>query len=91
MDVKITVVTTLYYSKPYLTEFYNRIKIVLEQISKDSEIIFVNDGSPDGCMQKVLELQRQDSSIVLIDLSRNFGHHQAIMTAFNMYLVIIFF
>lgn len=80
MDVKITVVTTLYYSEPYLTEFYNRTKVVLNQISKDSEIIFVNDGSPDRCVQKVLELQRMDSTVVLIDLSRNFGHHQAIMT-----------
>lgn len=80
MKVKITVVTTLYYSEPYLTEFYRRTKATLKQISEDSEIIFVNDGSPDGCVQKVLELQRQDSSIVLIDLSRNFGHHQAIMT-----------
>lgn len=80
MDVKITVLTTLYFSEPYLNEFYDRIKNVLKQISNNYEIIFVNDGSPDGCVPKVLELQRQDSSIVLIDLSRNFGHHQAIMT-----------
>lgn len=80
MGMKISVITTLYYSEPYLIEFYSRIKKALTQISNDTEIIFVNDGSPDGCVQKALELQRQDSSIVLIDLSRNFGHHQAIMT-----------
>ena len=80
MGMKISIITTLYYSEPYLFEFYSRIKKALVQISTDSEIVFVNDGSPDGCVQKVLDLQRQDSSIVLIDLSRNFGHHQAIMT-----------
>jgi len=80
MGMKISVIATLYYSEPYLIEFYSRIKKALIQISNDNEIIFVNDGSPDGCVQKVLELQRQDSSIVLIELSRNFGHHQAIMT-----------
>lgn len=80
MGMKISIITTLYYSEPYLFEFYSRIKKALVQISTDSEIVFVNDGSPDGCVQKVLDLQRQDSSIVLINLSRNFGHHQAIMT-----------
>lgn len=80
MGIKISVITTLYYSEPYLVEFYNRIKNVLAQISNNNEIIFVNDGSPDGCVKKVLALQQQDPSIVLIDLSRNFGHHQAIMT-----------
>jgi putative glycosyltransferase len=78
--VKLSVVTTLYYSERYLQEFYTRVHDGLVKISNDYEIIFVNDGSPDNASAAVLELQRHDPKVVLVDLSRNFGHHQAIFT-----------
>jgi putative glycosyltransferase len=81
--VKISVVTTLYYSENYIEEFYKRSVNVISGITNDYEIIFVNDGSPDTSLTKVLQLQAKDSHIVLIDLSRNFGHHKAIMTGLS--------
>lgn len=80
MDVKISVVTTLYHSEGYVSEFYARVRDSLLKISENYEIIFVNDGSPDGSAERVLALQKDDPKIVLVDLSRNFGHHQAILT-----------
>ena len=80
MDVKITVVVTLYHSEKYVNDFYIRIQKALLAITDNYEIIFVNDGSPDHAAIVVLALQQNDSRIVLVDLSRNFGHHQAIMT-----------
>jgi putative glycosyltransferase len=79
MGVKLSIVGTLYYSEKYLTEFYARMKRSVLTITDDYEILFVNDGSPDNSGKKVLEIQQQDSRVVLIDLSRNFGHHQAIL------------
>jgi len=76
--VKISVVTTLYYSEKYLQEFYSRVHKAVVNITNDYEIIFVNDGSPDNAVEVVLQLQKADPNIVLVDLSRNFGHHQAI-------------
>jgi putative glycosyltransferase len=78
--MKISVVTTLYYSAPYLEEFYQRLKRTLIDITDDYEIIFVNDGSPDDSLKISLKLQKQDKNIKIIDLSRNFGHHKAIRT-----------
>lgn len=78
--MKISVVTTLYYSERYLQEFYSRVHKAVVNITNDYEIIFVNDGSPDNASAVVLQLQQQDPNIVLVDLSRNFGHHQAIFT-----------
>lgn len=80
MGVKISVVATLYYSEKYLDEFYNRVRNALIPITADYEFVFVNDGSPDRSREKVLELQKNDAKIILVDLSRNFGHHQAIVT-----------
>ncbi len=78
--MKVSIVTTLYYSEGYLEEFYSRIHKTVVDITTDYEIIFVNDGSPDNSAAVVLQLQQQDPNIVLVDLSRNFGHHQAILT-----------
>jgi putative glycosyltransferase len=78
--VKLSVVTTLYFSERYLQEFYSRVQKAATNITDDYEIIFVNDGSPDHAAEAVLRLQARDPKVILIDLSRNFGHHQAIFT-----------
>ncbi len=80
MGLRISVITTLYYSENYIEEFYHRVKSSLDKITTDYEFIFVNDGSPDKSGDLVLALQERDPRITLIDLSRNFGHHQAILT-----------
>lgn len=78
--MKLSIVTTLYHSAPFIEEFYARMKSEADRITSDYEFIFVNDGSPDNSKQKILDLLEQDPHIVLIDLSRNFGHHKAMLT-----------
>jgi putative glycosyltransferase len=76
--MKLSVVTTLYKSKPFLEEFLRQMLEALKVIGIDDfEIIFVNDGSPDDSVQYLLERKKEISSIKIIDLSRNFGHHYA--------------
>lgn len=77
--MKLSVVTTLYNSGKYIEEFYNRAVNEVRKITNDYEIIFVNDGSKDNSLNKALELKQKDNNIIIIDLSRNFGHHKAIM------------
>ena len=78
--MKLSAVTTLYYSEPFVREFYKRLVTEIKKITTDYEIIFVNDGSPDNSTEVVLQLQETDGSILLIELSKNFGHHKAMMT-----------
>jgi len=47
--MKLSIVTTLYYSAPYINEFYNRICNVADATQRIM-IIFVNDGSPDNAV-----------------------------------------
>ncbi len=75
--MKLSIVTTLYYSEPFLNEFHRRITASALSITSDYELIYVNDGSPDKVLQLAIEQQKQDLKIIIIDLSRNFGHHQA--------------
>lgn len=82
--MKLSVVSTLYYSSRYIKEFYARITATISKLGADYEIVFVNDGSPDDSLNVCLELQKQDNKIVIVDLSRNFGHHKAIMTGLKV-------
>ena len=81
--MKLSIVTTLYKSSPYIDEFYARISKEAQKITDDYEIIFVDDGSPDDSLQKAVALYEKDSKVKVIELSRNFGHHKAIMTGLS--------
>jgi putative glycosyltransferase len=82
--MKLSVVATLYQSAPYIKEFYERASAAArELVGNDYEILLVNDGSPDNSLDLAIELTELDSNVVVIDLSRNFGHHKAMMTGLS--------
>lgn len=79
--MKLSIVATLYQSSPYINEFYERASTSAKRkIGDDYEIILVNDGSPDNSLDLAIKITEQDPHVVVVDLSRNFGHHKAIMT-----------
>ena len=79
--MKLSIVSTLYHSEKYVKEFCERAHLAARQlVGDDFEIILVNDGSPDNSLQLAISLSEIISSLIVIDLSRNFGHHKAMMT-----------
>jgi putative glycosyltransferase len=79
--MKLSIVATLYQSAPYITEFHERATAAAKLlVGDDYEIVFVNDGSPDNSLDIAVQLTEIDSNVVVVDLSRNFGHHKAMMT-----------
>jgi len=77
---QLSIVTTLYKSTRFLDAFVAQCEVAMAEIKCDSyEIVFVNDGSPDDSLAKVLQIKERNDRIVAVDLSRNFGHHYAIM------------
>jgi putative glycosyltransferase len=76
----LSIVTTSYYSAPYLEEFCLRSSAAAVKITDSFEIIIVNDGSPDDSLEVALSIFARNQRLRVIDLSRNFGHHQALMT-----------
>lgn len=81
--MEISIVTTLYQSAPYIEEFHRRMTQAVSSISDDYEIILVNDGSPDGSLAAAVAIHERDPHVRVVDLSRNFGHHKAIMTGLS--------
>lgn len=79
--MKLSIVATLYQSANYITEFHYRASTAAKQlVGEDYEIILVNDGSPDNALDLAVQLTNYDHHVVVVDLSRNFGHHKAMMT-----------
>jgi len=79
--MKLSIVATLYQSEPYIAEFHKRaIAAAKRLVGDDYEIVLVNDGSPDRSLDLAIKLTEQDSRVIVVDLSRNFGHHKAMMT-----------
>lgn len=79
--MKLSIVATLYQSASYINEFHARVSAVAKLLVLDDyEIILVNDGSPDSSLDIAINLFGYDSHVVVVDLSRNFGHHKAMMT-----------
>ncbi|WP_405120866.1 glycosyltransferase family 2 protein [Pseudomonas leptonychotis] len=79
--MKLSIVATLYQSAPYLNEFYARASAAArELVGEEFEIVLVNDGSPDNSLNMAIKLTEHDAHVIVVDLSRNFGHHKAMMT-----------
>ena len=78
--MRLSIVATLYQSASHITEFHQRSSAAARQlVGEDYEIILVNDGSTDNSLDISVQLAESDSHVVVVDLSRNFGHHKAMM------------
>ena len=79
--MKLSIVATLYHSAPYVEEFCRRAGASARQlVGDDYEIVLVNDGSPDNSLELAVHLCESGSHVIVVDLSRNFGHYKAMMT-----------
>lgn len=74
---ELSVVTTLYRSEAHLPEFHRRMAAAAGAVTPDYEIVYVDDGSPDGSAALVRRIADADPRVALVELSRNFGHHPA--------------
>ncbi|NMY43542.1 glycosyltransferase family 2 protein [Pseudomonas sp. WS 5013] len=79
--MKLSVVATLYQSASYIEEFCQRAGAAARAlVGDDYEIVLVNDGSPDHSLDVAIVCAESDRHLRVVDLSKNFGHHKAMMT-----------
>ena len=80
MEVKclLTVVSPVYRGEKMVHELVRRIKESVSQITDNYSIILVNDCSPDDSWSMILKECEEDKRVKGVNLSRNFGQHNAI-------------
>lgn len=79
---KISLVIPCYNEQDALPIFYREITAVLSGLDYEYELIFVNDGSTDGTLICLKKLAEQDSHIIYLSFSRNFGKEAAMYAGF---------
>jgi len=85
MDL-LSVIVPCYNEEENIFPFYEELmknKEFFDKRGLELEIIYVNDGSKDGTVAKVKELNKKDSRVKLISFSRNFGKESAIYAGFK--------
>ena len=77
MDKGISVVIPVYRGEDTIRELVERLAVVLPGLSKEFEVILVNDGSPDQSWQEITLLASAYEWVRGINLMRNYGQHNA--------------
>ena len=78
--LKIDLVIPVFNEVGVVEQTHARICEVIEHLPHNFTIYYVDDGSSDATVDLVAALAKQDKRIILLELSRNFGH-QAALTA----------
>lgn len=82
-NVQVTVVVPVYNEEKNLAALYDRLVPVLEGIGKNFEIIFIDDGSSDESLT-ILKKFAAEKKIKVVELTKNYGQHAAIMAGFSV-------
>ncbi|MBF0624452.1 MAG: glycosyltransferase family 2 protein [Magnetococcales bacterium] len=79
VPVILSLVVPCFNEAAVLPQTHRRIMAALGQIpGLELECIYVNDGSSDGTLDLLRELEARHPNVVVLDFSRNFGHQAAV-------------
>ena len=84
MTDTLAVIVPVYNEIGNITPFYERTCAVLDSLNTKWQIVFVNDGSTDGSLERIRELRAKDERVKVITLSRNFGYHAVLLAGLSL-------
>lgn len=77
--IELSLVVPVFNEAEIVDLFIDKVyEVFKSQSSVHLEIVFVNDGSTDGTLERLLKWQEKDSRLRIVDLSRNFGKEAAL-------------
>jgi glycosyltransferase involved in cell wall biosynthesis len=84
-NVDLSIVVPIYNSEATIGTLLSRLHEVLQKLESTFEIILIDDGSRDLSWDRMVALQRVYSeTVVVVQLMKNCGQHNAIMCGFNL-------
>lgn len=81
---KISIIVPCYNEEQAIPFFYDEITKIAENLKKDFEFIFVNDGSSDKTIDTIKEYAKKDKRVKYINFSRNFGKEAAMYAGLEL-------
>lgn len=80
----ISVVVPCFNEEAVIDECHARLSGVLRTLNTAYEIVYVDDGSKDSTLPKLQSIYGSDANVVVIELSRNFGHQTAVTAGLDV-------
>jgi len=74
----ISVVVPIFNEEELISLFHVAVASAMNSVGEDWEVVYVNDGSRDSSLELLRDIQSEDPHVVVVDLSRNWGHMGAI-------------
>jgi dolichol-phosphate mannosyltransferase len=74
----LSIVIPIFNEEELVDELHRRVAAALRSVAMPYEVIYVNDGSSDGTLKLLLAHQQRDAQVVVVNLSRNWGHQAAV-------------
>jgi glycosyltransferase involved in cell wall biosynthesis len=85
MKPTLAIIVPVYNELGNIAPFYERTRGILESLPGSSwQIVFVNDGSTDGSLERICEIRARDDRVKVISLSRNFGYHAVLLAGLSL-------
>ena len=87
----LSIVVPVFNDQEVIKELYKRLKPVIDSLTDIYEIILIDDGSSDNSWHEIVSLQKNDTNVVALRLTRNFGQQNSIVAGldFSIYDVIV--
>ncbi|MCX8164151.1 MAG: glycosyltransferase family 2 protein [Aquificaceae bacterium] len=79
----LSVLVPAYNEEENIPLLYERLKPVLQNMGKEYEIIFVDDGSEDSTWEKLKGIAKEDEKVKLIRFRKNYGQTAAMYAGFQ--------
>ena len=74
----ISVVIPIYNEEEIIHMLHRAVADAMSRVNEEWEVVYVNDGSRDTSLELLRQLQTLDPHIVVVNLTRNFGHMGAL-------------
>jgi undecaprenyl-phosphate 4-deoxy-4-formamido-L-arabinose transferase len=79
----LSVVIPVFNEAASLPALHARLTSVLRTLGRSYEVIFVDDGSTDGSLDRLRQLHAADPAVRVIQLNRNYGQHAAVFAGLD--------
>jgi len=83
MSIELSVVIPVFNEAENLTPLHAELTQTLANLGRSYEIIYVDDGSSDGSLPILEELQRSDERVGILRFTRNYGQTAALVAGFD--------
>ena len=74
----ISVVVPIYNEEETIVALHSAMRQAMDSTDEEWEVVYVNDGSRDNSLNLLRQQQEMDPNVIIVELSRNWGHQGAL-------------